>query len=68
MQASLIGNLAKAGWSDAEGTIYIEFGAGRARLTTYLLDIISTHSKSKVLLVDRDASRHKVCGLINVNG
>ena len=66
MQASLIGNLAKSGWLDSDGTIYIEFGAGRARLTTYLLNIISTHSKSKVLLVDRDASRHKVCGVINV--
>ena len=56
----MLGNIAKSGWLDVDGTIYAEFGAGAARLTSYLLGIISTHSKSKVLLVDRDAPRHKV--------
>ena len=52
--------MAKSGWL-TDGTSYVEFGAGRARLTSYLLECISTQSKSKVLLVDRGTTRHKVC-------
>lgn len=49
----------RCGWL-TDGTAYIEFGAGRARLTSYLLESIGTHSNSSVLLVDRDATRNKV--------
>lgn len=59
LQSSLLGNLQKAGWL-TDGTAYIEFGAGRARLTAYLLQSIPTQAKSSVLLVDRDTTRIKV--------
>jgi len=52
----------KAGWL-VDGTDYIEFGAGRARLSSYLLECIGSQSKSNVLLIDRDTTRNKVLRL-----
>lgn len=49
----------KLGWI-TDSTIYCEFGAGRARLTTYLIDVTTKHSNSHFILIDRDHTRNKV--------
>ncbi|XP_067929861.1 tRNA:m(4)X modification enzyme TRM13 homolog isoform X2 [Watersipora subatra] len=57
-EASLLGNMERAGWL-TDGTTFIEFGAGRARLTSYLLGTISNQRNSSVLLIDRGTTRNK---------
>jgi len=50
-----------------DGNLYVEFGAGRARLTTYLMEAISNQPNSHFILVDRDHARNKVSPLSRRN-
>ncbi|KYM97908.1 tRNA guanosine-2'-O-methyltransferase TRM13 like protein [Cyphomyrmex costatus] len=56
--ASLLGHLEQAGLVQ-DDTCFIEFGAGKARLTYWLGQIIKDKSNSCILLVDRSSHRHK---------
>ena len=58
-KASLVGNITEAGWMQ-DGTVYVEFGAGRARLSTYLIELAGDQNDSVFILVDRYHARNKV--------
>ncbi|XP_043287308.1 tRNA:m(4)X modification enzyme TRM13 homolog [Venturia canescens] len=56
--ASLLSHLKKAGLTQ-DNTCFIEFGAGKGKLTYWLAQTILDKSGSSVLLIDRSSHRHK---------
>ncbi|XP_014210472.1 tRNA:m(4)X modification enzyme TRM13 homolog [Copidosoma floridanum] len=56
--ASLLGHLAQANLI-CENTCFIEFGAGRGKLTYWLGQAVKNQPNTSILLIDRSNHRHK---------
>ncbi|CAB55844.2 tRNA:m(4)X modification enzyme TRM13 [Schizosaccharomyces pombe] len=56
-QASLLGHMEKLHYFDNQGSIYYEFGAGRAELSRYVQHC--SQQENVYILIDRDSNRTK---------
>ncbi|XP_011501388.1 PREDICTED: tRNA:m(4)X modification enzyme TRM13 homolog [Ceratosolen solmsi marchali] len=56
--SSLLGHLAQADLIN-DNTCFIEFGAGRGKLTYWLVQMIKDRRNTSVVLIDRSSHRHK---------
>lgn len=67
--SSILGHLSKEGFLDTSScpTCFIEFGAGRGKLTRWLTESITDNSKALFLLIDRGAQRYKTDAKLKYN-
>lgn len=56
--SSLLGHIERAGLAK-DDTCFIEFGAGKGKLTYWLAQMLKNNEKTTIMLVDRSSHRHK---------
>ncbi|XP_068201160.1 tRNA:m(4)X modification enzyme TRM13 homolog [Palaemon carinicauda] len=67
--SSILGHLSQEGFLDTSScpTCFIEFGAGRGKLTHWLTESVTDISKALFVLIDRGAQRYKLDAKLKYN-